>query len=110
MKVLRVVLTPFRLAMRVARPFHALRSGREARVDGTGRLQTVHRETNPRYHALIETFGRATGMPVVLNTSFNLRGEPITNTPAEAFSTFMASGMDTLVRGDHVVDKRAVAG
>jgi carbamoyltransferase len=79
-------------------------------VDGTGRLQTVHRETNPRYHALIEAFGRATGVPVVLNTSFNLRGEPIVNTPAEAFSTFMASGMDTLVLGDHVVDKRTVTG
>jgi carbamoyltransferase len=77
-------------------------------VDGTGRLQTVRRETNPRYHALIDAFGRATGVPVVLNTSFNLRGEPIVNTPAEAFTTFMASGMDTLVLGDHVVDKRAV--
>jgi carbamoyltransferase len=79
-------------------------------VDGTGRLQTVQRETNPRYHALIDAFGRATGVPVLLNTSFNLRGEPIVNTPAEAFNTFMASGMDTLVLGDHVVDKRAVTG
>jgi carbamoyltransferase len=79
-------------------------------VDGTGRLQTVRRETNPRYYALIDAFGRATGVPVVLNTSFNLRGEPIVNTPAEAFNTFMASGMDTLVLGDHVVDKRAVTG
>ena len=77
-------------------------------VDGTGRLQTVRREASPRYHALIETFGRATGVPVLLNTSFNLRGEPIVNTPAEAFNTFMASGMDTLVLGEHVVDKRAV--
>jgi carbamoyltransferase len=77
-------------------------------VDGTGRLQTVHRETNGRYYRLIEAFGRATGVPVVLNTSFNVRGEPIVNTPAEAFNTFMASGMDTLVLGEHVVDKRAV--
>ena len=79
-------------------------------VDGTGRLQTVRREATPRYHALIDAFGRATGVPVLLNTSFNLRGEPIVNTPAEAFNTFMASGMDTLVLGDHVVDKRAVIG
>jgi carbamoyltransferase len=79
-------------------------------VDGTGRLQTVRRDANPRYHALIDAFGRATGVPVLLNTSFNLRGEPIVNTPAEAFNTFMASGMDTLVLGDHVVDKRAVTG
>jgi len=77
-------------------------------VDGTGRLQTVREETNGRYYRLIDAFGRATGVPVVLNTSFNLRGEPIVNTPAEAFNTFMASGMDTLVLGDHVVDKRAV--
>src|SRR6185436_3570902 len=48
-------------------------------VDGTGRLQTVHREATPRYHALIDAFGRATGVPVLLNTSFNLRGEPIVN-------------------------------
>jgi carbamoyltransferase len=79
-------------------------------VDGTGRLQTVREEANGRYYRLIDAFGRATGVPVVLNTSFNLRGEPIVNTPAEAFNTFMASGMDTLVLGDHVVDKRAVTG
>ena len=77
-------------------------------VDGTGRLQTVRQEANGRYYRLIDAFGRATGVPVLLNTSFNLRGEPIVNTPAEAFNTFMASGMDTLVLGDHVVDKRAV--
>jgi carbamoyltransferase len=66
-------------------------------VDGSARLQTVAAETNPRYHELIRTFGEATGVPVVLNTSFNLRGEPIVNTPAEALSTFVRSGMDALV-------------
>jgi carbamoyltransferase len=76
-------------------------------VDGSGRLQTVHRETNSRYYRLIETFGEATGVPVVLNTSFNLRGEPIVNTPAEAFRTFSQSGMDVLVLGDCVIDKAA---
>jgi carbamoyltransferase len=74
-------------------------------VDGTGRLQTVKRETNPRYYDLIERFGQATGVPLVLNTSFNLKGEPIVNTPAEAFSTFERSGMDVLVLGDCVVTK-----
>jgi carbamoyltransferase len=74
-------------------------------VDGTGRLQTVRRDTSPRYYRLIETFGQATGVPVVLNTSFNLKGEPIVNTPAEAFRTFSQSGMDVLVLGDHVVEK-----
>jgi carbamoyltransferase len=66
-------------------------------VDGSARLQTVAAGTNPRYYELIRTFGEATGVPVVLNTSFNLRGEPIVNTPAEALSTFVRSGMDALV-------------
>jgi carbamoyltransferase len=74
-------------------------------VDGTGRLQTVGKDTNPRYYRLIDTFGQATGVPVVLNTSFNLRGEPIVNTPKEAFHTFTESGMDVLVLGDYVVEK-----
>jgi len=74
-------------------------------VDGSARLQTVFRETNPRYHRLIETFGKATGVPVVLNTSFNLKGEPIVNTPSEAFSTFRRSGMDLLVLDHFVVEK-----
>ena len=69
-------------------------------VDGSARLQTVVAETNPRYHALIERFGQATGVPVLLNTSFNLRGEPIVNTPPEALSTFQRSGMDALVMGN----------
>jgi carbamoyltransferase len=74
-------------------------------VDGTGRLQTVLREGNATYYDLIRRFGDATGVPVVLNTSFNLRGEPIVNTPREAYSTFMRSGMDMLVLGDCVVRK-----
>jgi carbamoyltransferase len=74
-------------------------------VDGTGRLQTVHREVSPKYYRLIDTFGKATGIPVLLNTSFNLRGEPIVNTPQEAFNTFSHSGMDVLVLGDHVIEK-----
>ena len=74
-------------------------------VDGTGRLQTVNQKTNPKYYRLIETFGQATGIPVVLNTSFNLRGEPIVNTPAEAYSTFQRSGMDVLVLGDYIIEK-----
>ena len=76
-------------------------------VDGTGRLQTVQKELNPRYYKLIETFGQATGVPVLLNTSFNLKGEPIVNTPHEAFHTFSQSGMDTLVLGDYVIEKTA---
>ena len=69
------------------------------------RVQTVLRETNPLYYRLIETFGEATGVPVVLNTSFNLKGEPIVNTPAEAFHTFTESGMDALVLGHCLIAK-----
>jgi carbamoyltransferase len=68
----------------------------------------VRKEYNPRYYRLIETFGQATGVPIVLNTSFNLKGEPIVNTPAEAFNTFSKSGMDTLVLGNYVIEKSAL--
>ena len=74
-------------------------------VDGTGRLQTVSKKTNPRYYSLIERFGDATGVPLVLNTSFNLKGEPIVNTPEEAFSTFSRCGMDTLVLDHCIIEK-----
>jgi len=74
-------------------------------VDGSARLQTVVASANPRYHALIRTFDEATGVPVVLNTSFNLRGEPIVNTPEEAFSTFARSGMDALVLDRTIIYK-----
>jgi carbamoyltransferase len=76
-------------------------------VDGSARLQTVNAQTSPRYHALIERFGRATGVPVLLNTSFNLRGEPIVNTPEEAISTFQRSGMDALVLDRVFLTKRS---
>ena len=74
-------------------------------VDGSGRLQIVHRETSPRYYRLIELFGEATGVPALLNTSFNLKGEPIVSTPAEAFATFSRSGMDWLVLGQYLLTK-----
>jgi carbamoyltransferase len=74
-------------------------------VDGTGRLQTVFSEQSPRYYRLIERFGQATGVPVLLNTSFNLRGEPIVNTPANAFNTFSKSEMDCLVLENFLIEK-----
>ncbi len=76
-------------------------------VDGTARLQTVHKTESPLYYRMIERFGQATGVPVVLNTSFNLKGEPIVTTPANAFSTFTRSGMDALVLGNCVIRKDA---
>ena len=75
-------------------------------VDGSGRLQTVFKDASPLYYSLIERFGRATGVPVVLNTSFNLKGEPIVNTPANAHNTFTKSDMDLLVLGNVLVRKR----
>lgn len=72
---------------------------------GTGRMQTVRREWNSRYYDLVKRFGEATGVPVLMNTSYNLRGEPIVTTPANAISTFMNSGLDMLVMGDYLVRK-----
>ncbi|MCP4356839.1 MAG: carbamoyltransferase [Chloroflexi bacterium] len=72
---------------------------------GTGRLQSVRREWNPRYYDLIDQFGQATGIPILINTSFNLRGEPIVTTPANALKTFGNSGIDTLVMHNYVVRK-----
>ncbi len=74
-------------------------------VDGSGRLQTVVQATNPRYHRLISKFAEVTGTPLILNTSFNLRGEPIVTSPADAYSTFSRSGLDTLVLGNFLVRK-----
>jgi carbamoyltransferase len=76
-------------------------------VDGTARLQTVHEETNPAYYRMIQRFGEGSGYPVVLNTSFNLKGEPIVEDPSHAFNTFSLSGMDTLYLGNYVVQKEA---
>ena len=76
-------------------------------VDYSARIQTVHAETNPRYHALITAFKARTGCPVVVNTSFNVRGEPIVNTPEEAYRCFMRTEMDYLVLGNFLLDKQA---
>ena len=66
-------------------------------VDYSARVQTVHRDTNPRYHALLSAFRDRTGCPVLVNTSFNIRGEPIVCTPEDAFRCFMGTGIDALV-------------
>jgi carbamoyltransferase len=73
-------------------------------VDGTGRLQTVTREANPRYHALISEFERQTGVPVVLNTSFN-DNEPIVCRPEEAVDCFLRTQMDALVLGNYLITR-----
>ena len=70
-------------------------------IDFSARLQTVHAETNPRYHQLIAAFEKQTGVPVLVNTSFNVRGEPIVCTPEDAYLCFMRTEMDKLVIGNH---------
>jgi carbamoyltransferase len=72
-------------------------------VDYSARLQTVRRETNPVYHAILAAFRERTGCPVVVNTSFNVRGEPIVNTPEDAYRCFMRTAMDALVLENHVL-------
>jgi carbamoyltransferase len=74
-------------------------------VDGSARPQTVEKEVNPLYWRLIDEFGKRTGVPVVMNTSFNLRGEAIVHTPTDAVRTFFSSGMDALVIGGFLVEK-----
>jgi len=69
-------------------------------VDYSARIQTVHADTNPRYHALISAFERLTGCPVIVNTSFNVRGEPIVGTPADAFRCFMGTEIEVLAVGN----------
>jgi len=76
-------------------------------VDYSARIQTVHKETNPRYHSLISKFCELSGCPIVVNTSFNVRGEPIVNTPEDAFRCFMGTEIELLVVGNCIMRKEA---
>ena len=75
-------------------------------VDYSARIQTVHNETNPKYYSLIKKFKEMTNCPVLINTSFNVRGEPIVNTPSDAFNCFMGTEMDKLIIGNCFLDKK----
>jgi carbamoyltransferase len=74
-------------------------------VDYSARIQTVSKNTNERYYDLISKFKEKTGCPVIVNTSFNVRGEPIVNTPIDAFNCFMGTDLDYLVIGNCILDK-----
>ncbi|MGH6901944.1 MAG: carbamoyltransferase C-terminal domain-containing protein, partial [Geminicoccaceae bacterium] len=74
-------------------------------VDYSARIQTVHPDTNPRYHRLLSEFNERTGCPVLVNTSFNVRGEPIVCTPEDAFRCFMGTEIEVLVAGNCVLQK-----
>jgi carbamoyltransferase len=74
-------------------------------IDYSARIQTVSRETNPLYYDVIDAFAKKTGCPVIINTSFNVRGEPIVCRPEEAFKCFMRTEMDYLVMGNYLIAK-----
>jgi carbamoyltransferase len=78
-------------------------------ADGTGRVQTVTEDQHQRYYRLIKAFGRLTGVPVVINTSFNVRGEPIVCSPRDAYSTFVNTGIDAVIMGNHIVTQKPSA-
>jgi carbamoyltransferase len=99
------VESPFMILVYPTRDAHQETLAAVTHVDGGARVQTVTTEQNPRYHRLIEAFGQRSGVPCVLNTSFNIRGEPIVQTPADALKCFFTTDMDLLFLGDFVVWK-----
>jgi carbamoyltransferase len=96
---------PFMVITLQVRPEMRELLGAVTHVDGSARVQSVSRADNPRYHALIETFGRLTGVPVVLNTSFNNNAEPIVESVDDAVACFLTTGIDRLFVGDWAVEK-----
>ena len=101
--------TPFMLHVWQVRPEHRGKLPAVTHVDGSARLQTVARDENPLYHRLLEELGARTGIPCVLNTSFNIRGEPIVNSPLDALKCFFTTGLDALVIGRWVLEKETAA-
>ncbi len=79
-------------------------------IDGTARVQTVRRDVDPLFWRLLEAFGDRTGVPVLLNTSFNVKGEPIVNSPTDAVHCFLKAGLDLLVMGRFLARKRLAEG
>jgi len=99
---------PYMLLAFPVRPAWCERLAAVMHVDGTSRIQTVTRAADPLYHRLLERFAALTGVPAILNTSFNVMGEPIVNTPAEAIHCYLHTGIDALVLGDYLVVKEPV--
>jgi carbamoyltransferase len=99
--------SPFMLFVYPVKPDKQVQLPAITHVDGTARVQTVSRDTNPRYYGLIEAFEKLRGVPVVVNTSFNVMGEPIVNTPEDAVRCFLGTGIDVLVMGNHIATKEA---
>ncbi len=97
--------SPFMILTAQVRPEKRTAIPSVTHVDGSARPQTVEKEVNPLYWRLIDEFGKRTSVPVIMNTSFNLRGEAIVHTPTDAIRTFFSSGMDALVIGSFLVEK-----
>jgi carbamoyltransferase len=102
-------VAPYMLFVFDVRPERADRIPAVRHVDGTARVQTVRRDQNPRYYDLLRAFQARTGVPVLVNTSFNTRGEPIVCTPRDAVESFWTSPLDALAIGSFLVEKPAVA-
>jgi carbamoyltransferase len=100
--------SPFMLLTKHVRPEWRDRIPAVVHVDGTARVQTVRQEHNPRLHRLLEEFASITGVPVLLNTSFNVRGEPIVETPEDAINCFLGTGMDYLVLHETLLAKKVL--
>ena len=96
---------PFMMQVFQIRPEKRTQIPAVTHVDGSGRLQTVSRQANPRYYRLIEEFRELTGVPMVLNTSFN-ENEPVVCQPTEALNCFLRTKMDVLVLGDTILSRR----
>lgn len=97
--------SPYMILIHPVRPEARQRIPAAVHVDGTARVHTVSEETHPRYYRLLRAFQALTGIPVLINTSFNVRGEPIVCTPEDALRTFFTSGLDLLAIGDFLVKK-----
>ena len=96
---------PFMIVTFPVHKHHAHEMAGVTHCDGTTRPQMVTREVNPRYYDTIKAFGERTGLPLILNTSFNLKGEPMVNTPRDALRTFFSSGLDALIMNNVLIRK-----
>ncbi len=101
----RLLHAPYMEKVLYIRPEMRERIPAVVHADGSGRVQTVDKKLNPIFHSLIAAFGKATGVPIVLNTSFNINNEPIVESPADALRTFFSSGLDALVLGPYLLCK-----
>jgi carbamoyltransferase len=99
--------SPFMLFVYDVLPGQDARIRSACHTDRSARVQTVDRDTNPRFHAVLEAFAQRTGVPVLVNTSFNVRGEPIVCTPRDALTAFFATPLQALVIGSFIIEKPA---